>query len=149
MNTLLTDFPGLVTKVVHVRVVGLSPLVLREERDGDWVYGIGLKKAIVDAVAGGEQNTPLSVLRGAVHVAEQHIPLQFGERRIREDDKGSHVLKRPEYTDWSFNCTLHYNSAILPPAQLLQAIRAAGEKIGLGQRRLEWGGESGRFRVEA
>jgi hypothetical protein len=146
------DIPGLVVRTLRVRVVGTSPLVLREFRDGDWVYGLGLKRAIVDAAAKHQEDVPLTKLRGAVHVVEQQIPLRFSERTTRQDERGKtkkRILERPEYADWEFDATLEYNAEALAPETLSQALIDAGEQIGIGQARLEFGGPCGAFRVDS
>lgn len=152
MDAVAKSIPGLTVTVLRVKVVGLSPLVLREFREGDWVYGIGLKRAIVDAAAQHQEDVQLSVLRGAVHVVEQQIPLRFSGKRTRADEKGKkrkRIVERPEYDDWEFEATLEYNRKAVAPEVLAQALSDAGEKIGLGQARLEWGGPHGAFTVQS
>jgi hypothetical protein len=151
MGALPKNGSGLTIKVLRVKIIGLSPLVLREFREGDWVYGIGLKRAIVDAAAKHQEDVQLSVLRGAVHVVEQQIPLRFSGKRKRTDEKGNkrkRIVERPEYNKWEFEATLEYNHAAIAKGVVAQALYDAGEKIGLGQARLEWGGPCGAFSVQ-
>ena len=56
---------------------------------------------------------------------------------------------RPIFTDWSLECAVLYDEALVDLRTLLQMCEDAGYRVGLCERRPEKGGSFGRFTVEA
>lgn len=65
-----------------------------------------------------------------------------GESRMRTDmvrvGMGSADIRyRPEYTEWSANLTIEYNSGVISVDQIYQLVKAAGYGCGVGEMRPE------------
>lgn len=95
----------------------------------------------------------MTVIRGALFVEGDLLPLKFKSCNMREDmvrvGMGTADLRyRPEYTDWSVDLTIEYNSNVLQAEQVLNLIRLAGFSVGICEWRPEKNGDFGRFDID-
>jgi hypothetical protein len=112
-----------------------------------------IKNAIVSACRFAD-DMKMTVLRGAMFVEGDYLPLKFSECRMREDTvrvgQGTADLRyRPEYLDWSCDIVVSYNANVLSAEQVANLVRLAGFSVGLCEWRPERNGIFGRFGVEA
>lgn len=118
----------------------------------DCVRAAFFKNAIVSACRYAE-DLKMTVIRGALFVEGDLLPLKFKSCNMREDmvrvGMGTADLRyRPEYTDWSVDLTIEYNSNVLQAEQVLNLIRLAGFSVGICEWRPEKNGDFGRFDID-
>ena len=118
----------------------------------DCVRAAFFKNAIVSACRFAD-DLKMTVIRGALFVEGDLLPLKFKECNMREDTvrvgMGTADLRyRPEYTDWSVEVTIEYLANVLTPAQIVNLIRLAGFSVGICEWRPEKNGDFGRFEVD-
>lgn len=117
----------------------------------DCVRALFFKNAIVSACRFAE-DMKMTVLRGAMFVEGDYIPLDYSECNMREDTvrvgQGIADLRyRPEYIDWGCDIVVQYNASVLSPEQVVNLVRIAGFSVGLCEWRPEKDGIYGRFEV--
>lgn len=106
-----------------------------------------------------------SAIRGAKHcglvmkdaissffVDGEKLPLEFERCEMRQDtvrigNGSADIRYRPEYTGWSVNLDITFNSNLISADQLIACFNAAGFGVGVGDWRPERGGDHGRFRL--
>lgn len=67
---------------------------------------------------------------------------------VRVSNGGADIRYRPEYTNWSAELTIEFNSGVLSLDQIHQLVKAAGYGCGIGEMRPEKGKFNyGRFRL--
>jgi hypothetical protein len=131
----------------------------RDENGRECVRSIFFKNAIVSAARYAD-DLKMTVLRGALFIEGDFLPIQdkSGKKAaksvMREDTvrvgMGKADLRyRPEYTDWSVDITVQFNSHVLSAEQVINLVRLAGFSVGICEWRPERNGHYGRFDVEA
>lgn len=118
----------------------------------DCVRAHFFKNAIVSACRYVD-DLKMTVIRGALFVEGDYLPLKFDECVMREDTvrvgQGTADLRyRPEYRDWSCDVIVSYNARVVSAEQVVNLIRLAGFSVGLCEWRPERDGIYGRFDVE-
>lgn len=118
------------------------------------VPSIAIKCAIVDAASFAENVTKV-LLRGAVFVVGEFIPIKYEKEVMREDmvrvggmNKVADLRYRPEYHNWSMVLPIEYNSRVITAEQVANLINLAGFSIGIGEWRPQKDGQHGRFQVD-
>lgn len=61
---------------------------------------------------------------------------------------GTDLRYRPQFINWKMDLTIQYNSSVITPEQLVNLLNTAGFGCGLGDWRVQKGGDFGRFHVE-
>jgi len=124
----------------------------KDEKGRDCVRAAFFKNAIVSACRYAE-DLKMTVIRGALFVEGDMLPIKFKKCQMREDTvrvgMGTADLRyRPEYSDWSVDLIVEYNSTVLTPAQIVNLVRLAGFSVGICEWRPEKNGDFGRFEVD-
>lgn len=118
---------------------------------GPYIPGLWLDAAIVK---GGTLQKNGTKIRRAAMVAEDHVPLQYDGPRSMEKlladgrfrdiravavGQAKTMRCRPKFTDWSATFSVQYDPDLLQKDELVQAIHAAGQSIGIGDFRPRFG----------
>lgn len=118
----------------------------------DCVRASFFKNAIVSACRYAD-DLKMTVIRGALFVEGDLLPLKFKECNMREDTvrvgMGTADLRyRPEYIDWSVDVSIEFLANVLTAAQIVNLVRLAGFSVGICEWRPEKNGDFGRFDVD-
>lgn len=118
----------------------------------DCIPAICLKAAIVNAARFAD-DLKMTVLRGAIFIEGELLPITYGSCTMREDTvrvgMGTTDLRyRPEYKDWSVDVDVRFNSRVLSKEQVVNLISLAGFSVGICEWRPERNGQYGRFEVQ-
>ena len=113
----------------------------------------GIKASIVSgAYRNGETKDKVS-LYGAFFIPEEFIEIKYKEVEMREDyvriaHGGTDVRFRPEFKEWAMTFEMEYNENVYSIDQLINFINLGGFSCGLGEMRVEKGGNFGSYEVE-
>ena len=113
----------------------------------------GIKASIVSgAYRNGATKDKVS-LYGAFFIPEEFIEIKFKEIEMREDyvriaHGGTDVRFRPEFKEWSMTFEMQYNENVYSIDQIINFINLGGFSCGLGEMRVEKGGNNGAYEVE-
>lgn len=123
-----------------------------DSKGRDCVRAAFFKNAIVSACRYAE-DLKMTVIRGALFVEGDLLPIQYKECVMREDTvrvgMGTADLRyRPEYQDWAVDMVLEYNANVLTSEQVLNLVRLAGFSVGICEWRPEKNGDFGRFDID-
>lgn len=149
---------------LHV-LPGQKPPVKKLKVGESWPYkpntfgfpSTAFKAAVINAVGfcGGITKT---LVRGAVHVLGDLVPLKFSSVTMREDvvrvgpwgNKVADLRFRGEFRDWSVRLQVRYNKRLVSIEQIANLFEHAGFAIGVGEWRPEksGGGSNGTFSVK-
>ncbi len=90
---------------------------------------------------------------GAFHILSEYVEIE-GEPQMREDmvvvggvSRAADIRYRGEFPEWRATFTINYNAAAVSLEQLVNLFNMGGYYCGLGEWRVEKGGEYGRFHV--
>lgn len=123
------------------------------DTDGrDCIPAIAIKNAIRDAASFASGVTKV-LIRGAVFVEGELLPLRFSECRMRQDivrvGMGTADVRfRAEYLDWEVDCVLQHISNVMTTSQAVNLLDIAGQAIGLCEWRPQRNGVHGTFSVK-
>jgi hypothetical protein len=117
----------------------------------DCVPALAFKNAIVSAARFSE-DLKMTVLRGAVFVVGELLPINYESCVMREDTvrvgMGTADLRyRPEYFGWSIDLPIEFNSSVLSASQVMNLVKLAGFSVGICEWRPERDGQHGRFDI--
>lgn len=120
------------------------------------VYGfpaVAFKSAAVDACSMVSDMTKVGA-RGAFHIQGDMIELKYTAVNKREDMVRiamgtADVRIRPEFSNWSVEFEVRYNSGVISLSQLANLFNVAGFSIGVGEWRPQKDGSFGMFHVES
>lgn len=113
----------------------------------------GLKASIVSgAYRNGATKDKVS-LYGAFFIPDEFIEIKYNEIEMREDyvriaHGGTDVRFRPEFKDWTMTFEMEYNENTYSLEQLINFINLGGFSCGLGEMRVEKGGNFGSYEVK-
>jgi hypothetical protein len=118
----------------------------------DVIPSLAFKNAIVSA-ARFSDGVKMTVLRGALFIERDVLPLEYKECVMREDmvrvGMGTADLRyRPEYRDWRVVLPIQFNSDVISAEQIANLVTRAGFGVGVFEWRPEKDGQFGRFEVE-
>jgi hypothetical protein len=118
----------------------------------DCFPSIAFKTAIVDAASFLSKDVTKVLLRGAVFILGDLVPIKYKECVMREDmvrvGMGTADIRyRAEYRDWSAILPIQFNSSVINAAQVASLLNHAGFAIGVGEWRPQKDGQFGRFEV--
>ena len=122
-----------------------------DDKGRDCVPSTAIKSAIIDAASFIDGVTKV-VIRGAIFVLGELIPVEYDSCSMREDPvrvgMGKADLRyRPEYKGWRATFPIEYNPAVISPDQIRNLVNHAGFAIGIGEWRPQKDGQFGRFEV--
>ena len=115
-------------------------------------------KAIKASAASGAYRNKMTKdkvsLYGAFLIPEELIEIKYDNLRIREDyvrvaNGAADVRFRPEFEGWSMTFKILYNENAYSLEQILNFINIGGFSCGLGEQRVEKGGNNGSYTVKA
>lgn len=122
----------------------------------DYIPAVNLKCSIA-AGAKGVEGCAMTDARKFIRVTgethREEMVIKYDELSMREDvvrnATGVCDLRyRPEYTNFSFNAVIKFDSGVFSAEQVLKMLTKAGECSGLGEWRQEKGGIWGHFSVK-
>lgn len=124
----------------------------RNEKNQDCFPSIGFKAAIVSAARFLNKDVKMTLLRGALFIEQDLVPIKYESCVMREDmvrvGMGAADLRyRAEYKNWSAVLSIQYDAGVINPAQIANLLNHAGFSVGIGEWRPERNGQFGRFRV--
>lgn len=119
-------------------------------------FGFPAKGIKASIVSGAYRNklTPDKVsLYGAFLIPEELVEIKYDRIRIREDyvriaHGGTDVRFRPEFDGWNMTFKIQYNENAYSLEQILNFINLGGFSCGLGEMRIEKGGNNGSYKVK-
>ena len=115
-------------------------------------------KAIKASAASGAYRNKMTKdkvsLYGAFLIPEELIEIKYDNLRIREDyvriaNGSADVRFRPEFDGWSMTFKIMYNENAYSLEQILNFINIGGFSCGLGEMRIEKGGNNGSYIVKS
>ena len=113
----------------------------------------GIKASIVSGAYRNGMTKDKVSLYGAFLIPEELIEIKYEELEMREDyvriaHGGTDVRFRPEFKNWSMTFKLQYNENVYSLEQLINFINLGGFSCGLGEMRVEKGGNFGSYQVK-
>lgn len=114
----------------------------------------GIKASIVSGAYRNKMTPDKVSLYGAFLIPEELIEIKYENMHIREDyvriaHGGTDVRFRPEFDNWSMTFKMQYNENSYSLEQLLNFINLGGFSCGLGEQRVEKGGNNGSYKVKS
>jgi hypothetical protein len=126
-----------------------------DEKGRDCVRADFFKNAMVSGARFLDASIKMTVIRGAVFIEGDLIPLEFeGDKPVMREDtvrvgQGTADLRyRPMYLGWACTLTVTYNSDVFTAEQVLNFLQVAGYGVGICEWRPECNGQFGRFDIE-
>lgn len=112
----------------------------------------GIKASIVSGAYRNGMTKDKVSLYGAFLIPEEFIPIDFESIEMREDyvriaHGGTDVRFRPQFNDWSMTFEIQYNENTYSLEQLINFINLGGFSCGLGEMRIEKGGNFGSYEI--
>lgn len=113
----------------------------------------GIKASIVSGAYRNGMTKDKVSLNGAFFIPDELIEIKFKEIEMREDyvriaHGGTDVRFRPEFKDWTMTFEMQYNENVYSLEQIINFINLGGFSCGLGEMRVEKGGNNGAYEVE-
>lgn len=114
----------------------------------------GIKASIVSGAFRNGMTKDKVSLYGAFLIPEELIEIKFDEVVMRDDyvriaHGGTDVRFRPEFKNWSMTFKMQYNENSYSLEQILNFINLGGFSCGLGEMRVEKGGNNGSYTVKS
>jgi len=113
------------------------------------------KKAFIGACRFLDKDVPMTLVRGAVVILGDFLPIKGSNLRMRADvtrnkSGGAIIVHRYEIAEWSVELMIQYNARIFSPSHIANLLNTAGFHIGVGAWRPEskCGGTFGMFEVK-
>jgi len=112
---------------------------------------IGVKAAAIAAAYRADLIKNKVCMQGAFHIPAEYVEIK-GDISMREDMVkipmgGADVVFRGEFKNWYSTFTVTYNANRISLEQLIQLINLGGYEVGIGDWRVERGGNHGMFHV--
>ena len=113
----------------------------------------GIKASIVSGAYRNGMTKDKVSLYGAFFIPDEFIEIKYKEIEMREDyvriaHGGTDVRFRPKFIDWSMTFDMEYNENVYSLEQIINFINLGGFSCGLGEMRVEKGGNNGAYEVE-
>lgn len=113
----------------------------------------GIKASIVSGAYRNGMTKDKVSLYGAFLIPEELIEIKYEELEMREDyvriaHGGTDIRFRPEFKNWSMTFKIRYNENTYSLEQIINFINLGGFSCGLGEMRVEKGGNFGSYTVE-
>jgi hypothetical protein len=125
-------------------------------KDGEYAFpGSAFKKAAVSACSFVDGISKVAA-RGGFYVIADMVKIEGPRPKMREDtvrigkfgSKTTDLRYRGEFSKWSCEIMVRYNSRMLTPSQIINLFNTAGFSVGIGEWRPEKDGSFGMFHVE-
>lgn len=112
----------------------------------------GIKASIVSGAYRNGMTKDKVSLYGAFLIPAEFIKIDFEDMEMREDyvriaHGGTDVRFRPQFNNWSMTFTIQYNENTYSLDQIINFINLGGFSCGLGEMRIEKGGNFGSYEV--
>lgn len=112
----------------------------------------GIKASIVSGAYRNGMTKDKVSLYGAFLIPEELVEIKYKNIEMREDyvriaHGGTDVRFRPEYKEWTMTFEIQYNENSYSLEQLINFINLGGFSCGLGEMRVEKGGNFGSYEV--
>lgn len=112
----------------------------------------GIKASIVSGAYRNGYTKDKVSLYGAFLIPEEYVKIDFEDIEMREDyvriaHGGTDVRFRPQFNNWSMTFTIQYNENTYSLNQIINFINLGGFSCGLGEMRIEKGGNNGSYEV--
>jgi len=113
----------------------------------------GIKASIVSGAFRNKMTPDKVSLQGAFLIPEELIEIKYEDLEMRQDyvriaHGGTDVRFRPEFKNWSMTFKMLYNENAYSLEQILNFINLGGFSCGLGEMRVEKGGNNGAYKVK-
>lgn len=113
----------------------------------------GIKESVVAGAYRNKMTKDKVSLYGAFLIPEELVEIKYDEVIMREDyvriaHGGTDVRFRPEFKNWKMTFTISYNENAYSLEQIVNFINLGGFSCGLGEMRVEKGGNFGSYAVE-
>ena len=114
----------------------------------------GIKASIASGAYRNGMTKDKVSLYGAFLIPEEYVEIKYKEITMREDyvriaHGGTDVRFRPQFNDWSMTFTVEYNeNGAYSLEQIINFINLGGFSCGLGEMRIEKGGNFGSYIVD-
>jgi len=114
----------------------------------------GIKASIASGAYRNGMTKDKVSLYGAFLIPEEYVEIKYKEITMREDyvriaHGGTDVRFRPQFNDWSMTFTIEYNeNGAYSLEQIINFINLGGFSCGLGEMRVEKGGNFGSYIVD-
>lgn len=113
----------------------------------------GVKESIVAGAFRNKMTKDKVSLYGAFLIPQELLEIDYKELVMREDyvriaHGGTDVRFRPEFRDWSMTFKIQYNENAYSLDEIINFINYGGFSCGLGEMRVEKGGNFGSYTVE-
>ena len=114
----------------------------------------GIKASIASGAYRNGMTKDKVSLYGAFLIPEEYVEINYKEITMREDyvriaHGGTDVRFRPQFNDWSMTFTIEYNeNGAYSLEQIINFINLGGFSCGLGEMRIEKGGNHGAYVVD-
>lgn len=112
----------------------------------------GIKASIVSGAYRNGYTKDKVSLYGAFLIPEEYVTIDYESVEMREDyvriaHGGTDVRFRPQFNNWSMTFTIQYNENVYSIGQIINFINLGGFSCGLGEQRVEKGGNNGSYEV--
>lgn len=113
----------------------------------------GIKASIVSGAYRNKMTPDKVSLQGAFLIPEELVEVKYEEINMRQDyvriaHGGTDVRFRPEFKGWSMTFKMKYNENAYSLDQIINFINLGGFSCGLGEMRVEKGGNNGSYEVK-
>lgn len=112
----------------------------------------GIKASIVSGAYRNGYTKDKVSLYGAFLIPEEYVTIDYESVEMRKDyvriaHGGTDVRFRPQFNNWSMTFTIQYNENVYSIGQIINFINLGGFSCGLGEQRIEKGGNNGSYEV--
>lgn len=112
----------------------------------------GIKASIASGAYRNGMTKDKVSLYGAFLIPEELVEIKFEEIQMREDyvriaHGGTDVRFRPQFNNWTMTFKIEYNENTYSLEQIINYINLGGFSCGLGEMRVEKGGNNGSYTV--
>ena len=113
----------------------------------------GIKASVVSGAYRNKMTKDKVSLYGAFLIPEELLEIKYEDVVMREDyvrvaNGSADVRFRPEFRNWTITFKMQYNENTYSLEQILNFINLGGFSCGLGEMRVEKGGNNGAYTVE-
>ncbi len=119
--------------------------------DGRYAFSAAAFRLAAVAACRHVDGLAMTAARSLFFVTEDLVPIKgkpvMDTRAVRQADGGMNLRYRARFDEWEATLTIRFNGASTSAEQILNLLVLAGEFVGVGEYRVERGGNYGRFTV--
>lgn len=113
----------------------------------------GIKSSIVSGAYRNGMTKDKVSINGAFFIPQELVEIKCDNIEMREDyvriaHGGTDVRFRPQYNNWEITFDMEYNENVYSLEQLINFINLGGFSCGLGEMRIEKGGNFGAYEIK-